>query len=79
MIPKAPRLKQKQVEQEVIQALSQSKGLCHSVLWNKVLGIHFRNSPENDYTFRQALASLVARGIARTENGWYALTGKAAI
>jgi hypothetical protein len=72
-IPTSPTLTKRVIEGEVLQYLQQAKGLSYAVLWQKILGVHFRNSPENDQRLRQALESLVKQGKILHENGWVAL------
>jgi len=76
-IPKSPTLTKQVIEGEVMQHLEHAKGLFYPVLWQKILGVHFRNSPENDHTFRRALESLVKQGKILHNNGWIALVRKA--
>jgi hypothetical protein len=71
MIPKSPELTVEQIEREVLAALKGAKGAHYNVLWAKVLGVYFRNSPENDQKFRQTLESLTGRGVIRAGNGFY--------
>jgi hypothetical protein len=72
-VPKSPELTVEQIEREVLAALKGVTGAHYNVLWAKVLGVYFRNSPENDQKFRQALESLTVRGLILGGNGFYAL------
>jgi len=76
-IPKSPTLTKRVIEGEALQHLEYAKGLSYRVLWGKVLGVNFRNSPENDHTFRLALESLAKQGKVLYENGWVALVRNA--
>lgn len=72
-IPQAPELTTEQITEEILAVLKSGKGFYYHVIWSRVLGVHFRNSPENDHRLRQTLDSLIKRGEVMSENGWYAL------
>lgn len=72
-IPKAPELTTEQIAKEILAVLKSGKGFYYHVIWSKVLGVHFGNSPENDHRLRQTLDSLVKGGQVVNENGWFSL------
>lgn len=83
-VPKPPVLTPEQVAKEILAVLKSGKGFYYHVIWSKVLGVQFRNSPENDSLFRRMLDRLTECGAVQNENGWYALreldkTGEAQI
>ena len=72
-VPNSPALEAEKIREEVLAVLKSGKGFYYHVIWSRVLGIHFRNSPENDHRLRQTLDSLVQGGQVIRSNGWYAL------
>jgi hypothetical protein len=72
-IPGAPALTTEQIANEILAVLKSGTGFCYKVIWDRVIGAHFRCSPENNQRFQHALQSLARRGQVMTENGWYAL------
>ncbi len=62
-----------QISEEILATLANGPGFHYRVIFDKVLGVHFRCSPENTHKLQQTLQTLVKSGRVMHTDGWYAL------